>query len=280
MRKGAITASLATLVVLTAGPASADHQWGDYHWARDANPLLLTIHTAVGSQWDASVDHSIVEWNKSSVLNFIRGNDLSGQVRTKKCNPLAGEILVCSDTYGFRGWLGIATIWADGSHITQGTTQVNDSYFDTPSYNRSDWRNLVMCQELAHDIGLDHQDENFNNANLGTCMDYSNDPTGNEQPNAHDYEMLETMYAHLDTGGGDPPPPPCRGGWRKCGNDALTFREVGQDHPAGQEMGDWGRAIGHDGAGRPDTFVKELGNGRRKITHVFWARSYRPSMSR
>ncbi len=35
-----------------------------------------------------------------------------------------------------------------------------------------------MCQEIGHDFGLDHQDENFNNPNLGTCMDYTNDPLG------------------------------------------------------------------------------------------------------
>ena len=27
-------------------------------------------------------------------------------------------------------------------------------------------------QEIGHTFGLDHQDENFSNANLGSCMDY------------------------------------------------------------------------------------------------------------
>ena len=33
-----------------------------------------------------------------------------------------------------------------------------------------------MCQVGGHDFGLDHQDEDFINANLNTCMDYTNDP--------------------------------------------------------------------------------------------------------
>jgi hypothetical protein len=41
-------------------------------------------------------------------------------------------------------------------------------------------------------------------------MDYSKNPQGgkmngslsNEHPNAHDYEQLELIYAHLDPGGG------------------------------------------------------------------------------
>jgi hypothetical protein len=73
-------------------------------------------------------------------------------------------------------------------------------------YNTGPWHRLVMCQEVGHDFGLDHQDENFSNANLGTCMDYTNDPDGggsygpnNEHPNAHDYEQLDKIYGHLDS---------------------------------------------------------------------------------
>ena len=63
----------------------------------------------------------------------------------------------------------------------------------------------MICQEIAHDFGLDHQDENFSNPNLGTCMDYTSDPEGppsNEHPNQHDYDQLESIYSHLDGGGG------------------------------------------------------------------------------
>jgi predicted Zn-dependent protease len=58
-----------------------------------------------------------------------------------------------------------------GSHIVQGTTKVNDTYFNTATYNTRAWRQLVMCQEVGHTFGLDHQDETFNNPNLGSCMD-------------------------------------------------------------------------------------------------------------
>ena len=52
--------------------------------------------------------------------------------------------------------------------------EVNDTYFNTAKYNTPVWRNLVMCQEVGHTLGLDHQDEIFDNVNLGTCMDYTN----------------------------------------------------------------------------------------------------------
>ncbi|EKD87458.1 MAG: hypothetical protein ACD_36C00073G0005 [uncultured bacterium] len=98
--------------------------------------------------------------------------------------------------------MGLAQIWVSGDHITKGLAKVNDSYFNTSTYNTPAWKNLVMCQEVGHTLGLDHQDEAFDNPNLGTCMDYTSDPDGppsNEHPNAHDYEQLETIYAHLDS---------------------------------------------------------------------------------
>ena len=62
-----------------------------------------------------------------------------------------------------------------------------------------------MCQEVGHTFGLDHQDEDFFNPNIGTCMDYTTDPDGtilgqlsNEHPNQHDYDMLKSIYAHLN----------------------------------------------------------------------------------
>ena len=56
-----------------------------------------------------------------------------------------------------------------------------------------------MCQEIAHDFGLDHQDENFDNPNLGSCMDYTSDPDGppsNEHPNSHDFQQIAAIYSH------------------------------------------------------------------------------------
>ncbi|MBI1895150.1 MAG: hypothetical protein HYS04_01245, partial [Acidobacteria bacterium] len=44
-----------------------------------------------------------------------------------------------------------------------------------------------------------HQDEDFNNPNLGTCMDYTSNPSSNQHPNQHDYDQLELIYAHLDS---------------------------------------------------------------------------------
>ena len=190
-------------VVLFPSGMTAHHSWGKYHWFRTTNVLSLEVGDNLSDGWGGHLDAAVRDWNGSDVLNLTVVN---GGVNPASCPPTAGRIEVCNAAYGTNGWLGIAQIWvSSGSHISQATTRVNDTYFSQTFYNTSAWRQMVMCQEIAHDFGLDHQDENFNNPNLGTCMDYTSDPDGppsNVHPNGHDYEQLEEIYAHLDGGGG------------------------------------------------------------------------------
>lgn len=189
----------ATLTAMLAIPAQASHSWGGYHWGRTANPFALKLGDNVTGAWDAHLSTASSDWSASSVLDT---NVVAGTVTNRKrCTPTKGRVEVCNTTYGYNGWLGIAGIAVSGGHITSGYVKLNDSYFDSPSYNTPAWRLFVTCQEIGHTLGLDHTDEAFDNANQGTCMDYTNTPAGppsNEHPFAHDYEQLETTYAHLD----------------------------------------------------------------------------------
>src|SRR3989338_10517536 len=179
-RKLAIVALLG--VGVFASLAYADHSWYNYHWARTSNPLTLKLGYNVSSSWDTYLATASTDWNVSSVLEtaIVAGgtNNSRGKLTPKNCVPTSGRIEVCSGKYGKNGWLGLASIWVNGDHIVQGTAKLNDTYFNTAKYNKSAWRSLVMCQEIAHGFGLDHQDVNFSNPNLGTCMDYSSDPDG------------------------------------------------------------------------------------------------------
>jgi uncharacterized membrane protein YgcG len=279
----------AAILALAASPAKADHQWASYHWANSGNGVTLTLrHTLRNSAWLTYYSAARADWDQNTPLTLNDGGAYSGTT-SKKCSPISGGVLVCSDAYGFRGWLGIATIWANGDHITQATTKLNDSYYGTATYNTPGWRDLVMCQEVGHDFGLDHQDEQFDNGNLGTCMDYTNAPDGgvvggfnygpaNRSPNAHDYDLLNSnsMYGsgHSDSGGGGG-----GGGRPGAAADGFTFREVGKSLGGGsavQDSGQWGQAVSRDGQGRPNKFVLDLGGGKRKVTHVFWVPGFRP----
>lgn len=251
-----IFASAAILALTIAGAAvapaaNADHPWNDYHWARTANPFTLKLGDNVTPVWDSYLQTTSTDWTASTVLNTTI---VPGSTTPKKCTATAGMVQICNAAYGQRGWLGIASINISGPHITQGTVKVNDTYFDTAKYNTSAWRNVVMCQEVGHTLGLGHQDEIFTNPDLNTCMDYSNDPAPNQHPNQHDYDQLVSIYSHLDattTIGAAAP--------------ASSGGEVGNSE------GSWGTLVeGSRGRGT-STYVKDLANGQKAITHVIWA---------
>lgn len=251
MKKIIISGAVLSLV-LAAGFAYASHSWGSYHWARSSNPFTLKLGDNVSGVWDSHLATASSDWSLSGVLDTAV---VAGVANPKNCRAAAGRVEVCDSKYGRNGWLGIASIWASGDHITQGTVKMNDTYFNTTQYNTPAWRNLVMCQEIGHTFGLDHQDEDFNNPPLGTCMDYSNNPTLNQHPNQHDYDMLETIYAHLDT---------------------VTTLSQNPAQSANQEIdhadrGTWGKVVRVSSDKKAALYERNLGNGNKVFTFVIWA---------
>lgn len=250
-RRFLVLSVVAVLVWGMAGVPAADanHTWGNYHWARTANPFTIQLGDNVTGAWDASLVVASADWTKSTVLDT---QIVTGASNPKTCKPVQGRVEVCNARYGRNGWLGIAQIWLSGDHIVQGTTKLNDTYFASGSYNTPAWRALVTCQEVGHTFGLGHQDENFDNANLGTCMDYTRDPSTNQHPNAHDYQLLEQIYSHTDS------------------TTTVGAASAGSGASPGQAQNDWGRAMGGQRNGNADEFEKDLGNGQKVLTHVFW----------
>lgn len=192
----AVFALITSLVLggaLFAPSVEASHSWGNYHWARQTNPFTLKLSSNLTPQWQPYLVTTSNDWSASNVVDTVI---VPGTKNAKTCRPTIGQVEVCNAKYGSNGWLGLAQIWLSGNHITQGTTKLNDTYFQLPRYNTVAERNHVMCQEVGHTFGLGHQDES--GVSLGTCMDYSMD-SSSQHPNAHDYEELELIYAHLDS---------------------------------------------------------------------------------
>jgi len=181
---------------------------------------------------------------------------VAGQANPKNCRPTSGRVEVCNAKYGNNGWLGLAQIWVSGLHITQGVTKMNDTYFNTSTYNTPAWRQMVMCQEVGHTFGLDHQDENFDNDNLNTCMDYTSSPSSNTRPNAHDYAQLESIYAHLDS--------------VTTVGQSLSLVGKNQNDDPGNDASSWGQLVRKNG--RAAVYERDLGHGNRLLTHVFYAK--------
>jgi hypothetical protein len=237
-----------------AVPAIASHAWSNYHWERTGAEVTVPVIDNTTGIW-ASRNHTgtaVADWNQSVVIQapLMRGN------ADPSCPAVGGEIHVCNDNYGDTGWLGIASISISrgrSSHITAGITKLNDFYFNQPTYNNDTWRQLVTCQEIGHDYGLGHQNEDFGSDLTQSCMEYTSAPAGNEHPDFHDYEMLVDIYAHSDGGGG--------GGGGKGKPNKFE---------AGNSPSDWGRAVAFDAKGRPNVYQRVQGN-EIIVTHVTWA---------
>jgi hypothetical protein len=236
-----------TVAAFSAVPASATHSWNGYHWARTANPFTLKLGDNVSGAWDAMLVTASSDWSKSTVLDT---QIVAGGTRPKSCRPTSGRVEVCSANYNNTGWLGLAQIWiTGGTHITQGVVKNNDYYFGSSSYQYNNTAEMqhVICQEIGHTLGLDHQDES--GISLNTCMDYyhntSASDTKSTHPNQHDYDELATIYQHLDS-------------FSTVGASSAGFLPdaVPSFAPA-TRLND-------------STYVDDLGGGRKLVTYVIW----------
>jgi len=253
-------------MLLVAGPAMADHTWGNYHWERSSNPLSMPLGDNLSGKWGTHFDVAISDWDQSAVLSVSKRPGSAKNL--KRCAPPNGAVEVCNDTYGPNGWLGVAGISVSGDHITSGYVKLNDTYYNSPDYDTGPWRQSVMCQEIGHIWGLGHNDEDFSTT-TGTCMDYSTNPLPNQHPDQHDYETLLSIYGHTDGGGGgndgggtcNPRSPKCNAG----AND-VAARVLGEINMVGPRQ--WGRLVSKHGP--VEVFELDLGDGNRIITVVRW----------
>ena len=264
-RKFVLSLFVLLALVLVVGGSQADHSWSTYHWARTTNSFDLKIINSTTSEWDPYVTQAIGDWSQSNVLNMVEDpNGSTSRKDRRQCNGGVGTVRICNLDYGNNGWLGIAGISLDSNgHITTGYTKLNDTYYASGSYyDTPEWRQSVTCQELGHNVGLGHQDEDFNNQSLFSCMDYQDPPY--EFPNSHDYQQLSAIYGHTDSydsyatgGGGGGGGGNCNPNSPKC-NGAQNNGDIG-----------WGMSLGRQG--HQEVFIKIHGDGSMDITHVLWA---------
>lgn len=253
-------AILALLALALMAPAVADNKWKNYHWGReDAQKFKLVLNNHLTEDYDQYLEEVIDDWEAANVLKLKSINQPDDAISRYACTPNEGQIIVCNYEYGFFGWVGLAGIWIDKhNHIIAGYTLMNDSYLNLPIYQELGWKQGVLCQELGHDFGLSHQDENHYNDPLFSCMDYQRElwPT----PNQHDYDMLVEMYDHEDA------------------YDSFTASGSGHDHgddddAVGSEIGVdstvWGTSYGRNGDA--EVFVREFPDGSKALTHILWA---------
>ena len=261
-------------VGLSPHDAEASHSWGGYHWATKTTPTLtapitLQLGNNMTGDWVGHLTTAASDWgstptyNGTAVANPLRTSVVVG-AKLKRCGAVSGRVEVCNASYGQNGWLGLAQIWLSNGHIVQGTAKMNDSYFSAAPYNNPNEKLHVVCQEVGHTFGLDHQ--STDGGSLNTCMDYFSNTGGNAgstastHPNQHDYDQLTLIYNHGDgynsyssaaaVAAGKPSGVPGKGG-----PDGVDGN--GTPSGASPERGNW--------------YVEDLGNGVQLVTHITWS---------
>ncbi|MEQ6290225.1 hypothetical protein ACFPAG_06325 [Vogesella sp. GCM10023246] len=255
---------LALLLAVLGGHSWAQHAWGTYHWARTANPFTLQVGDNMSADWKTYLALSTQDWNNPTAFAAsstpLTVKVVGGRSSKRTCSMVTGTTQVCNGKYGFNGWLGLASInISGGSHITQGSAKMNDSYFNLATYNNPFEKRHVVCQEVAHTFGLDHQSED--GSSLNTCMDYFSNTGGNAgnpastTPNAHDFEELTLIYAHLDSTT-----------TLAAGSSSASAADIDiSDDPRS-----WGVLVRQSANGRSSVYERENRNGSKTVTHVYW----------
>jgi len=241
-----------------------DPRLGNYHWARTTPQFTLKLgNNLTTTAWKSRLTQASGDWNagNSAVLTAI----VTGSTTSQTCKMVAGTTQVCNSTYGANGWLGLASINVNGDHITQGTAKMNDTYFNTATYNNVNEREHVMCQEVAHTFGLDHQSTDGSSQN--SCMDYFSNTganagsTASTKPNAHDFAELNTIYAHLDSTKTIASAP---------GPVASAAAQGNADVDITDDPASWGALMRQSANGRSSTYQRFNQDGSITLTHVYW----------
>lgn len=267
MRTTSLQHSL-SLVLLGLGFATAsslayaNNSWAGYHWARTANPFTLKLgDNLTSSDWKSRLAQSSQNWNSPQTLSTttpLLTAVVAGQ-SSSRCSMVAGTTQVCNGKYGSNGWLGMASInIINGTHITRGSAKMNDTYFNTATYNSPNEKQHVMCQEIAHTFGLDHQSTDGSSQN--TCMDYFSNIGANAastlstMPNLHDFDELNIIYTHLDS---------------TTTLSAMTALKASASEPT-DDPKNWGQLKSQSDHGRSSTYAQHNPDGSQTITHVYW----------
>lgn len=239
---------------------TALHSWGNYHWAHNQSQFTLKIgDNLTTAAWKDLLRKASADWNNPTAFGATSTPILTNVIpgtSGSKCRMVPGTTQVCNGKYGRNGWLGLASINISGDHITQGSAKMNDTYFSMSTYNNPNERRHVICQELAHTYGLDHQSEDGSSQN--SCMDYFSNTGANATstqsttPNAHDFEQLNSIYAHLD------PTTTVAPALASAASDVT-------DDPKS-----WGELKRQSKDGHGSTYQRKNRDGSITLTHVFW----------
>ena len=210
-------------------PGESPDADGAIRWASNGRGLDLEILNALEEKWYAVFNEAVANWDVGAPIDSLT-------LTTKKvdydmvCTPVPQTLKVCNGNYGNTRWRGLNEVLLNRrtNVIVSSTAKMNEYYLADESYDQ--WL-YTMCHEMGHGFGLPHWDEDFLNADMGNCMDYTQNPGANKLPDESNFQYLAELYGGMnvtsntvvqleDSGGGGGG----GGGKKKGGNRRRQLR--------------------------------------------------------
>jgi hypothetical protein len=155
------------------------------------NGLELELINALDDTWTEELVAAVSDWENGDP-DALTLTTTKGEV-DNTCTPINGVMKICNGNYGETGWLGINEIMSTSRTgiIVNSVAKMNEHYLNNADFFE---RQYTMCHEIGHGFGLPHTDENFYNADLGNCLDYTITPKNNLHPDESNFKRLVSLY--------------------------------------------------------------------------------------